>query len=407
MLRPFDHTCHLSILKWKQGESTALGTARITSERLIPLFEMPPAGDFDHEERRPLTPTEHIRFFGRRLRQRWGQRAAFVDAEMIDDDMHKQGLARHPLTELIEKARIARALALPVTSIGRSDDYQRATRKFVANNSRFPICLRATSANLDSSTFAADLKALIGELKCEPSQVFFVMDFKAQGTLGDEAVDDFVALLRERINDLPLLHKWLGLAVALSSFPSAIKLKPGEIKSYSRTDLPAYGRLLLNPKSLLRTPMFGDYALDTSPLRKPKRLTPSAHLRYSTPKDYIVSKGHSVKEPHGYKAIYPVADALVARTDFMGAPYSAGDHFISQLAKRTTGTGSAATWRWASTDHHLTMNLQAINAFFGIVELEATKSRGTQGLLFAELSSPPTAPANSSEELVEPSVKKL
>jgi hypothetical protein len=48
MLRRFDHTCHLSILKWKQGESAALGTARIPPERLIPLFDMPPAGDFDH-----------------------------------------------------------------------------------------------------------------------------------------------------------------------------------------------------------------------------------------------------------------------------------------------------------------------------------------------------------------------
>jgi hypothetical protein len=62
MLGRFDHTCHLSIMKWKQGESTALGTARVDRERLIPLFDMPPAGDFDHEKRRPLSPRSTFDF---------------------------------------------------------------------------------------------------------------------------------------------------------------------------------------------------------------------------------------------------------------------------------------------------------------------------------------------------------
>jgi hypothetical protein len=393
MLRSFDHTCHLSILKWKQGESTALSTARIARGRLIPLFDMPPAGDFDHEKQRPLSPTEHIRLFGRRLRDRWGQRVAFVDAIMIDDEMHKEGLTRHPLTELLERARIAKALALPVTSIGRSGEYQQATRRFMENNPGLPICFRAAPSDLDSDTFAADIKVLMGDLSCKPAQIFLVLDFKDQSALSEAAIDSFVALLQERINELPHLHDWLGFAVALSSFPTAIKLKPGEVQAYPRTDLVAYGKLLLHPKDLLRVPMFGDYALDTSPLQKPQRRTPSAHLRYSTPKNYIVSKGHSVKTPHGYKAIYPVADALVARTDFMGRGYSEGDHFIGELATRAASTGNAASWRWAATDHHITMNLRAINSLFCIVEPEIAEPAEAQGLLFADLASPPTVPS--------------
>ena len=402
MLRTFNHTCHLTILKWKQGESIAVGTARSPRGRLIPLFDMPPAGDFDHEKQRPLTPTEHIRLFGRRLRDRWGQRVAFVDAMMIDDELHKNGLARHPLTELLERARLAKALALPVTSIGRSDSYQRATRRFAENNPDLPICIRATSADLDSDTFAKDVIGLVRELSCKPSQTFFVLDFKDHGVLSETAIEDFVVLLQERINELPCLHDWLGLAVALSSFPRVIKLKPGDVQSYSRTDLLTYGKLLLNPKELLRIPMFGDYALDTSPIAKPQRRTPSAHLRYSTPKHYVISKGHSVKKPHGYEAIYSVADALAARADFMGRSYSEGDLFISQLADRSAGPGNAARWRWASTDHHLTMNFRAINSFFGIVELETAKPAPaeTQGLLFAD-ASPPSAPADTPDEFAK------
>jgi hypothetical protein len=359
---------------------------------------MPPAGDFDHEKKRPLSPTEHIRLFGPRLQQRWGQRVAFVDAANIDDELHKTGLTRHPLTELLEKARAARALALPVTSVTRSSDYQRATRRFVEHNPSFPVCFRITSSELDSGTFATDINGLLRELGCSVSQVFLVLDFNVQENLGESAIDDFVALLRDRINELPLLHSWLGLAIALSSFPSAIKLKPGEVEAYPRTDLQAYGKLLLKPEELLRTPMFGDYALDTSPVQKPQRRTPSAHLRYSTALSYVVSKGHSVRKPHGYEAIYPVADALVARDAYAGSSFSSGDHFINDLARRTRRPGNAASWRWAATDHHLTANFRAINSFFGIEEREVAKAP-EQFPLFHEMESPPTAPAKGPGEV--------
>jgi hypothetical protein len=272
------------------------------------------------------------------------------------------------------------------------------------NNPELPICFRVASADLDSDAFAADIQELMGDLSCKPAQVFLVLDFKDQSALSEAAIESFVALLQERINELPHLHDWLGFAVALSSFPTAIKLKPGEVQAYPRTDLVAYGKLLHSPKDLLRVPMFGDYAVDTSPLQKPQRRTPSAHLRYSTPKNYIVSKGHSVKKPHGYKSIYPVADALVVRADFMGPGYSEGDNFISELSNRGASTGNASSWRWASTDHHLTMNIRAINSFFGIVEQEIAKSMDSaeaQGLLFSDLAAPSTAPLVPLNSLVQ------
>ena len=77
-IEPFRHTDFLAILKWKQGERAALTTYRRGPSRLHVLFDMPPAGDFDHEKQRPLTPTEHIKMFGRRLRDAWGNRVAFV-----------------------------------------------------------------------------------------------------------------------------------------------------------------------------------------------------------------------------------------------------------------------------------------------------------------------------------------
>lgn len=395
MLRvgPFRHTDFLAVLKWKQGERVALSTFRPGPSQVHILFEMPPAGDYDHEKQRPLTPTEHIKLFGRRLRESWGTRVAFVDAGSIDDDLHKEGLARHPLTELLERAKLAGALACPAISLSHSESYRKAVRRFVEWNSELPVCVRIEAANLDSPTFNNDLMAMLSDIACKPARCFLVLDFKGMDAPTGEAFHEFVELLADKIADLPYLHNWIGLAIALSSFPTTIKLKPGDIKEYSRTDLALYEKLISNPKGLLRTPMFGDYGLDTSPVQKPQRRTPSAHLRYSTPTTYAVAKGTTVKKPHGYEAIFPVAELLAAQIYFAGPAYSEGDAYIAGLQNRTATKGNAAKWRWASTDHHLTCNSEAIAKLYGLVSVAAPQTEDApslQGDLFEDTSE--TAP---------------
>ena len=213
---------------------------------------------------------------------------------------------------------------------------------------------------------------MLAQIKCEPSQCFLVMDFKALVAPTGDLLDEFVEILADRIADLPFVHSWMGLAIALSSFPTAVKLKPGDVKEYARTDLALYEKLITNPKGLLRTPMYGDYAVDPSPVQKPQRRTPSAHLRYSTPLIYAIAKGTTVKKPYGYEAIYPVADLLVSQPYYAGPDYSDGDAYISGLNKRNEKTGNAAKWRWASTDHHLTTNVDAIATVYGITKVAPT-----------------------------------
>jgi hypothetical protein len=408
-IEPFRHTDFLAILKWKQGERTALTTFRPGPSRLHVLFDMPPAGDFDHEKQRPLTPTEHIKMFGRRLRDAWGNRVAFVDASCIDDELHKQGLARHPLTELLERARLAGALACPAVGLSHSNEYRRAVRRFIEWNSNLPICVRVESAHLDSPTFQANLNGMLSELRCEPSRCFLVLDFKALSVPADDFLEELVEMLADQIADLPYVHSWMGLAVALSSFPTTIKLKPGEVKEYARSDLSLYEMLISNPKGLLRTPMFGDYAVDTSPVQKPQRRTPSAHLRYSTRSIYAVAKGTTVKKPYGYEAIYPVADLLTAQPYYAGSAYSHGDAYISGLQKRTASNGNAAKWRWASTDHHLTVNEDAITEMYGMAKVGPTvvpDPTPTQVDMFADFDSPATVPEIEREARLPDDEKK-
>ncbi len=387
----FRHSDVLAILRWKQGERGAIATYVPGPSRLHVLFDMPPAGDFDHEKGRPLTPTEHIKLFGRRLYDVWGNQIAFVDAAHIDDDLHKKGFAQHPLTELLERARLTGAIACPVVSLSHSPAYRQACRRFVDRRPELPICVRVDALHLDSPTFQADLRAMLDDLACPASRCFLVLDLKTLETSIGDMQDEFVELLAEQIADLPFLHNWKGLAIALSSFPVAPKVKVGEVKEYPRTDLSLYERLISNPKGLLRTPMYGDYALDTSPIEKPQRRMPSAHLRYSTSGAYAIAKGTSVKKPYGYEAIYPVADLLASQPYYAGPAYSKGDAYIDSLHNRVGSTGNAARWRWASTDHHLTSNIDRIAEMYGLARAPALQHLGSpsiQGELFATENSP-------------------
>jgi hypothetical protein len=401
MLIKFPHTSLLTILKWKQGERRALQTTRLPRSRHHVIFDIPPAGDFDHEEQRPLTPTEHIQKFGPRLRTACGGYPVFIDAIALDNERHKTGFSHHPLTELLTRAQLANAIALPVTGLNRSSEYQEAVRRFVRTSQSWPICVRIEADHLDAPEFGTALQALLLRLDCPPTNVFLVLDFRSLAPLKNEAIDEFAAILGERIGELPFVHRWAGFAIALSSFPQAFKLKAGEGKAFPRIDIKVYEKLITNRVGLLRTPMFGDYGVDVSPVEKPQRRTPSAQIRYSTPDSHVIEKGTSVKKPYGYEAIRSVARALTARDDYYGASFGEGDQFFDHLSRGEGTTGNAATWRWASSDHHLNANFALINQAFGIAEpisQPEAESSAQRGLFDSTTGSPPLAPEEPADD---------
>lgn len=351
---------YIPTLKWRWGERHALSTISTAAKNsLLPLFLMPPSGDYDHEKDRVIEPLEHVKLFGGRLNKDWGRRPAFVDAGLINGGERWNHLDEHPLTELLGRAHAAGAQACPATAIGRSADYQLAVQRFAAREPNLPVCVRATSLHIiGSDSFGSDLLRTLAEIGCAPKQVVLNLDFSESGALKVHEVDSFAELLVRKLNDLPALYDWLSVAVTLSAFPTSLKtMKPGEVKPFPRTDWLVYERLAARRSDLGRLPICGDYAIDSSCYSKPIRASPSATFRYTVGGAYIVAKGAQAKKPVGYAAIYPVANTLAHRDEFMGARFSDGDAFIDRLSTRQHGvsTGHAGTWRWAGTDHHFTM----------------------------------------------------
>lgn len=388
MLGLLHSVSYLAIVKWKAGERRALESLWPSRRHwMIPLFEMPPAGDFDHEEQRVLSPTEHIKSFGRRLHDSWGHSLAFIDAKAVDDDIHKAGLSAHPLTELLERARLAKALACPATSLKHSPEYQNAVRRFVSRDSHLPIAIRVNPLDdMESETFSKDLQGLLDHLGCAPERVALVLDFASLGALKRAEVDGFVETVIERIYDAIALGPWLKVITAFTSFPVELKMKANTVETFPRTDWLAYCLLLERQPALRGVVAYGDYAIDCAPFAKSSGpISPSAQLRLTGGDDYVVVKGEQAKQPIGYGAIRPVADILSRRDEFAGPTICDGDAWVARLARDPkAGTGNASTWRWAGTDHHFAQVLNDLAALTGVEPVleEATLPGGDQGDLF-------------------------
>lgn len=376
---------YLAALKWKQGEARAVATAkRSDREDMAILFDMPPAGDYDHELGRTPTPTEHIRLFGPRLEKHCGSMPVFVDALRVDDARHSDGLRTHPLTELLERGRLHGGRPCPVTNIDRSEGYQRAVERFCRHHPQLPIAIRLTASQLEGPALDVELSGLLALLGCEPERVFLVIDFGAPD-LHEETVLPFAELIAERLNELPNLYRWLNIAVLATAFPENIRIQAGQSKRFHRLEWLAYQSLCNMSEKLLRRPIFGDYALEYPGRYVTGKAQPTAQFRYTTPIEYLVHKGKTTKKPNGYAVIREVADHLVGEADFKGPAYSLGDDFVNSLANRTGGTGNASTWRWAWTDHHLTTVLHGLRELLGIPAREELVTEHAEQLGLAGL----------------------
>ena len=369
-------TIYMPQLKWKFGELRAIGSAVGGASRLLPLFKIPPAGAFDQAEGRVLGAAEYIRSFGTKLANNWSGGVIFVDGHWIDDDRHSNAVGQHALTELLERARLAHVMACPVVSITSSSAYQEAVRRFRRHNRGWPICLRVTLAETDIFATRERLDAILNQLGGTPSETVLLID---AGPIFVPDIGELVNIIIETLAPLSSREPFARLFWSSTTFPEQHGLKAGEMARWPRTDWLVYRRLVERANELNQLPLFSDYALEYPAYYKPIRASPTAHLRYSSEADYLMVRGSSTKKPHGYQAIFPVAAQLIDMPEFKGESYSVGNSYIKNLANALGKTGHAGMWRWASTDHHLTMVLQGLSQLMNVpLEIRVEPSPAVQ-----------------------------
>jgi hypothetical protein len=351
-------------LKWKAGELKAIGTARGTADgRMLPLFVIPPSGAFDHSEGRTLGTAEYIRSFGIKLATNWAGGPVFVDGVHIDDEKHRTAVGQHALTELLERARLAHVMACPVTSLTRSAEYQRAVRRFRDHNPGWPVCIRLSLSELDILANKDRLNSFLNQFGAVASETVLLVD---AGPIFIPDADQLATLIIEALSPLSGGPTFAKVFWGSTTFPEKHGLKAGQTGSWARLDWQVYKRLIERSSELPITPLFSDYALEYPAHYKPVQASPVAHLRYSNDDNYLMVRGTTTKKPHGYKAIFDVAGRLIAREDFKGAAFSVGNTYMANLVTAGAKTGNASSWRWASTDHHISLVMHSLGKLFGL-----------------------------------------
>lgn len=221
-------------LPWKKGERDAFKTIRaLINAMTIPIFMIPPAGEFDHEIGYIPSPAEHIQLFGKRLFECRGKRAAFIDALYLDDERHRAADPNiHPLTALLERARLTHAVAWPLTSIGRSDGYQEAVAKAHLLH-QMPVAMQISLAELESPTLGEKLMSLCNQVSCDPADAVLIID---AGSIFGPDETDFVEMLIPRINELPRLYDWNQIVFSATALSDPQKIKVDEEKIIRRLE---------------------------------------------------------------------------------------------------------------------------------------------------------------------------
>ena len=354
---------YLPQAKWKAGERRAFRTSSAFGHRFVPAFKIPPSGSFDHEEQRVLSTTEYLGRFGHQLAESRGRRLAFVDAELVDDDEHRRAVPVHPLTELLERARLSGALAAPIFSRTSSPDYLNAVTRFVERNDTLPTCFRVGMQELEYLSSASELADAARDVGSLPEKTVLLIDG------GPVQVDDpaeLARLLAFQLTRVVPPELWLRVFWSATSLPTKPKVKAGEVARFSRDDWAVYQQLLSMSDQLPLVPMFSDYMLEYPTGYAPLRVSPTAKLWYSSSREYILVKGKSTKVESKYKNIFAVAAQLAKLADVKGPDYSYGDEYIRRLSTGLGKTGNASMWKWCSTDHHITMVDDQLTKAFGI-----------------------------------------
>ena len=335
----FNHKHYVPILKSKRGELWALQRISPSSRRLVtPLIEilLTPT--------QLKTPKEALKNICESVRKAWGTSdRLFIDTRYLGVQSAKDAAK---CRRWIQGMRDLHILAVPVTSLTRSEAFQTAIRESVKIDKRGVMMRLGIADFTNSEILIRALDRLLSFLEISRNDVDLLLDYEAQD---DDAT--IVQLLRFHLDQLPAINQWRTVTMAAASSPvSLVGLSKHDWHKAPRREWSAW--LLANTASphLKRKPAFGDYLI-RDPGIPPTFGTPFVNIRYTANGHWIIRRGDRVKEG-GAKQIFGICASLVQRPEFRGGSFSAGDSEMAARAANQGSSGGAQQWvQWAHSHH--------------------------------------------------------
>lgn len=345
------------VLLTKDGELAAIGELAEDALRpFAPVFAV-------HPPTTPRSTADHIDAVATKLAERVPGSAISLDTSFIDQD--HDGSETHPLVRASEKVEATLGVGMvPVVSRAGGSS-QAAAAAEVHRRHGAGVCVRLPVHDTAALHVAIDrLAQLVDDLAVEPAEVDLVLDCAEAKNADASAVHDLVVAAMEPDEDGTW---WRSVTLSSSSFPNGVGgLPKNEITVLPRHDWHLWSEVARRVRSAgFEPPDYGDYGIAHPEPPRPldgRVVKISAAIRYSTDQDWLVSKGevHSGRGGLGRETVPPVARLLTEHSGFMGPDYSAGDQWISDVARQVVSPGGATAWRQAGTNHHITLVTKAL-----------------------------------------------
>jgi len=357
------HKHYYPILNGKKGEFMAVSHLPAqTRSYLTPFFDIP----------RPENEKEsHIDTYllkkADSIYRNWGTGGTlFID--FFDFGLAvRTSTGHHYVRFSFDKLRNCGVEAIPVTGLDRDDEYNNAVAQTIRIDKR-GTALRLQKEDIqDPSSTKAYVRDLLVDLKVEEKDVHLILDLRdmSHGDLAQN-LDDVIAFL----GDFGNLKIWHTVILSASGFPQHM----GDIKQHSlqlipRIELRLWEQVLIEgkKKKISRFPAFSDYCichpdiLDFDP-----SMNPSANIRYTLSKNWLIVKGGGLKRntqgriSYHFDQFYVLAEELRSHKNYCGPNFSHGDQYIQDCSVGMKGPGNLCKWREVGTNHHLTFVAEQI-----------------------------------------------
>lgn len=353
----FGYKHYVPVLKGKDGEFRALACLTPNAKRNITPFIDIPRRELDIDTNQPKDPIDiYLRKKAKKIHDVWGTaQKIFVDVFDLEVDLRIPN-GTHFVEFLHSRLRHYDVQAIPVIGLDRSvdADYLDAVRNAVSTGKR-GVCIRLLYEDMEMPVDTySDVYDLIQNLGLSKREVHLLMDFRS---ISENDLHDVADMATSFLANLPSTADWKTITLSSSGFPENLGgVSPRSIETLPRTELGLRNELVLRKRKIPRFPTFGDYGICHPDLLDfdPKTHTPSAAIRYTIEREWLIVKAGSIKR-YKLDQFRELSDILRKRPEYYGLNYSWGDRYINECADYSVGKGNLTTWRQVGTNHHVTL----------------------------------------------------
>lgn len=343
----FRENHYVPILRHKRAEMGALrNTSDADSKNITPLIEFRP-NLLDLKSNPKFEADLDFAYeLVKRTAEAW-TRPYFVDFG-LDEYLPQFQSGKHPLCTYFNELSRLHFSAIPTTGLRRARVYQNAVAETV-NRHNSSLCLRLNTEDLYDHQLHTRISQLVANVRLTPQEIHLIVDL---------GITKNISLDFGQVSHLiPHLSKWKTFSLASGAFPQDLTgfTKNGEY-FVSRDDFEFWQRSLITGHGRFRLPSFSDYTIQFAEYREPPPdSNPSASIRYTHDRNWVIMRGEGLKNPNGpkNKQYWALATLLVDRTEYCGRDFSIGDDYVFSKTVPGTTFGSPETWLNAGISHHL------------------------------------------------------